>query len=65
MAIGIDRRLGGRLGDRLALGHPVDGGGAGEDHMADAAVPRRVHQAEGAGDVVVVVEVRLLDGLAD
>ncbi len=33
--------------------------------MADAAVTRRVHQAEGAGDVVVVVEVRLLDGLAD
>lgn len=65
LAVGAQRRARGVLGDQVHVGHAVDGGGGGEEEVADARGRHGLEQHRQALHVLVVVVQRLLDGLAD
>ncbi len=65
LAVGAQRLARGVLGDQVHVGHAVDGGGGGEEEVADARVGHGLEQDGKALHVLVVVVHRLLDGLAD
>src|SRR3712207_3865538 len=64
-AVGVGRERGRGLGYWHLFRLAVDRGGRGEDEPGHPGLDHRLQQVQGAADVVAVVALRLLDGLAD
>src|SRR5215207_6148833 len=62
--VGVARQRRGHLRDGNLLGLPVDGGRRGEHKPLYSSLTHRFEQVEGSADVVAVVALGLLDGLA-